>query len=67
MDPNPGAAARGRRGRALCARLKAAPDEIVQMYEPKKINVMVVGGETQGAWKMFGANYVKTVSVDSWR
>jgi len=39
----------------------------VQMYEPKEINVVVVGGETQGAWKMFGANYVTTVSVDAWR
>ncbi len=49
------------------SRLKAGPDEIVQMYEPKDINVVVVGGETQGAFKMFGANYVKTVSVDEWR
>ncbi len=49
------------------SRLKAAPDEIVQMYEPKEINVVVVGGETQGAWKMFGAKYVTTVSVDDWR
>jgi hypothetical protein len=49
------------------ARLKAAPDDIIQMYEPKEINVVVVGGETQGAWKMFGANYVRTVSVDAWR
>lgn len=49
------------------SRLKAAPDEIVQMYEPEQINVVVVGGETQGAWKMFGAKYVATVSVDAWR
>jgi hypothetical protein len=49
------------------ARLRAKPDEIIQMYEPTEINVVVVGGETQGAWKMFGANHVKTVSVDAWR
>ncbi|HXP76923.1 MAG TPA: UGSC family (seleno)protein [Stellaceae bacterium] len=49
------------------SRLKAKPDDIIQMYEPKDINVVVVGGETQGAWKMFGANYIKTVSVDAWR
>ncbi len=49
------------------ARLKAAPDDIVAMYEAQQINVVVVGGETQGAWKMFGANYLKTVSVDEWR
>ena len=48
-------------------RLKAAPDEIIQMYEADEINVVVVGGETQGAWKMFGAHYVTTVSVDAWR
>jgi hypothetical protein len=49
------------------SRLKAAPDEIIQMYEPDEINVAVVGGETQGAWKIFGAKYVTTVSVDAWR
>ena len=49
------------------SRLKAAPDEIVQMYEPEEVNVVVVGGETQGAWKIFGADYVTTVSVDAWR
>jgi hypothetical protein len=49
------------------SRLKAKADEIIQMYEPKEINVVVVGGETQGAWKMFGASYTKTVSVDAWR
>ena len=29
------------------------------MFEPKEINVAVIGGETQGAWKMFGARYVR--------
>jgi len=48
-------------------RLKAGPDDIIEMYDPKEINVVVVGGETQGAWKMFGANHAKTVSVDEWR
>lgn len=48
-------------------RLKAGPDDIIQMYDPKEINVVVVGGETQGAWKMFGASHAKTVSVDEWR
>ena len=49
------------------SRLEAAPDEIIKMYEPDEINVVVVGGETQGAWKMFGASYAKTISVDAWR
>ena len=49
------------------SRLKAKPDEIVQMFEAKEINVAIAGGETQGAWKMFGARYDTTVSVDAWR
>jgi hypothetical protein len=48
-------------------RLKAAPDEIVQMFEPQEINVAVTGGEAQGAWKMFGARYERTISIDAWR
>jgi hypothetical protein len=49
------------------SRLKAKPDEIVRMFEPGEINIAVTGGETQGAWKMFGARYQGTVSVDAWR
>jgi hypothetical protein len=49
------------------SRLKAKPDEIVAMFEPKEINVVVVGGETQGAWKMIGARHERTVSIDPWR
>ena len=49
------------------SRLMAKPDEIVQMFEPKEINIAVTGGEAQGAWKMFGARYERTVSIDAWR
>ena len=49
------------------SRLTAAPDQIVPMYEAEEINVVVAGGETQGAWKMLGANYITSVSVDAWR
>jgi hypothetical protein len=48
-------------------RLKAKPDEIVQMFEPREINVVITGGEAQGAWKMFGARYECTISIDAWR
>lgn len=48
-------------------RLKAAPDEIIEMYDESQINAVVVGGETQGAWKIFSAHYVTTTSVDAWR
>src|SRR5215813_3271988 len=49
------------------SRLKVAPDEIIQMFEPQEINIAVTGGEAQGAWKMFGARYERTVSIDAWR
>jgi hypothetical protein len=49
------------------ARLKAKPDDIVSMFEAKDINVVVVGGETQNAWKILGARHQATVSVDAWR
>ena len=49
------------------SRYNVPPETIVQMYEPEEIHVVVTGGGTQGAWKMFGADYVKTVSVDEWR
>jgi hypothetical protein len=49
------------------SRLKAKPDEIVHMFEPAEINVAITGGETQGAWKMFGARYEGTLSIDKWR
>ena len=51
----------------LATRLRAAPDDIIQIFEPSDINIVVAGGETQGAWKMFGCRYEKTISVDAWR
>jgi len=51
----------------FATRLKAAPDDLIEMYEAEDINVVVVGGETQGAWKIFSAWHVTTVSVDAWR
>jgi hypothetical protein len=52
----------------FASKLKAAPDALVAMYEPEEINIVVVGGETQGAWRMIGGSYRNaTVSVDAWR
>lgn len=53
----------------FASKLKANPDELVTMYEPKDINIVVVGGETQGAWRMIGGSYREnaTVSIDAWR
>jgi hypothetical protein len=53
----------------FASKLKARPDELVAMYEPKDINIVVVGGETQGAWRMIGGSYRQnaTVSIEAWR
>ena len=50
-------------------RLKAPPDQLIEMFESKDINIVVAGGETQGAWKMFGGSLRNdaVVSVDAWR
>src|SRR5947207_3221551 len=49
------------------SKLNAAPDELVPMFHPDSIHVVVVGGETNGYWRIMGCNYQKTVSVDEWR
>ncbi len=50
------------------SKLKAAPDEMVEIFQEKDINIIVAGGETQGGWKMFSANYRNgTISIDAWR
>ncbi|MCL4535962.1 MAG: hypothetical protein M1370_12480 [Bacteroidetes bacterium] len=49
------------------SKLKAAPDEMIPMFRPEDIHVVVVGGETNGYWRIMGCAYQKTVSVDEWR
>jgi hypothetical protein len=48
-------------------KLKAKDDEMIKMFRKDEINVVVVGGETNGYWRIFGAGYNKTASVDEWR
>ena len=48
-------------------RLKAPPDELIQMFAREDIHVVVVGGETNGYLRIMGCTYQKTVSVDEWR
>lgn len=48
-------------------RLKARPDELIPMFRPEDIHVVVMGGETNGYWRIMGGSYQKTVSVDEWR
>jgi hypothetical protein len=49
------------------SKLKAAPDAMIKMFKPDEIHIVVVGGETNGYWRIIGCNYQKTVSVDEWR
>jgi hypothetical protein len=49
------------------SRLKAHPDEVIRIYEPSDIHIVVAGGETQGAWKMISGALRATVSIDAWR
>jgi hypothetical protein len=49
------------------SKLKAAPDEPIPMFRREDIHVIVVGGETNGYWRIMGCNYQKTVAVDEWR
>jgi hypothetical protein len=49
------------------SKLRAAPDDLVPMFRREDIQVVVVGGETNGYWRVMGATYQKTVSVDEWR
>jgi len=48
-------------------KLKAAPDTLIPMFRREDIHVVVVGGETNGYWRIMGGNYQKTVAVDDWR
>ena len=49
------------------SRLKAHPDEVIKIFEPSEINIVVAGGETQGAWKMISGSLRAQVSIDAWR
>ena len=49
------------------SRLKAKPDEVITIFQPSEINIVVAGGETQGAWKMISGSLRATVSIDVWR
>ncbi len=70
VDPDPDASARGRRRRAVCVTPQGQSRRTgARSFEPSDINIVVAGGETQGAWKMFGGSYRPnmTVSIDAWR
>ena len=39
--------------------LKAKPDELIRIFPEQDINVVVVGGETNGYWRIMGANIAR--------
>lgn len=47
----------------------AAPDDMLKMFSEDEINIVVTGGETQGAWRIFEGKRLKdcTVPIDAWR
>jgi hypothetical protein len=49
------------------SKLTTAPDELIPMFPREDIHVVVVGGETNGYWRIMGCTYQKTVSIDEWR
>ncbi len=49
------------------SKLKAAPEEKIRIFEAAQISIAVAGGETQGAWRMFGGRHAKSVPIDRWR
>ena len=62
----------------FATRLKAAPDELVSLFTPNDIKIVVLGGETQGNFKMISGRYSglspgrdnkgnPTYLVDLWR
>jgi hypothetical protein len=47
---------------------KAKPDELIAPYhDPNKINIVVVGGNTNPLWKYSEYGYMRSESVDKWR
>ena len=44
-----------------------AGDDLIEMFEPGAIGVVVVGGATKPYWCVAGPRYQATVSVDAWR
>jgi hypothetical protein len=51
------------------SRLAADPEELIEIYTEDEIKIVVAGGETQGAWKIFGGVHRPGYSspIDVWR
>ena len=51
----------------LATKLRAKPDEMIPLWTPDQVNVVVVGGETNGYWRIAGARLAGSTCVDDWR
>ncbi|MGK6314812.1 UGSC family (seleno)protein [Neorhizobium sp. DT-125] len=51
----------------MAGKLKAGKDQLVHVFREQDINVVVVGGESNGYWQIYGAHHRTTVSIDEWR
>jgi hypothetical protein len=49
------------------ANLAVPEDQLINVFQEQNINVVVVGGESNGYWHVMGSNYRKSVSIDAWR
>jgi hypothetical protein len=62
-------ASRALQGVEPFASWKQVPDNelIAPFYDPDRINIVVVGGETSPLWKVSDYSHVMSVSIDKWR
>jgi len=51
----------------LATKLQAADDEEIEMYTAADVDIIVVGGETNGYWQIMGTRKLTTISIDDWR
>ncbi len=51
----------------MAGNLRDDPNELIRIFPESEINVIVVGGETNGYWQIMGAKLRKQVSIDEWR
>jgi hypothetical protein len=47
--------------------LEADDDELISVFPKNTIHIVVVGGETNGYWRIMGCNYAESMSIDAWR
>ena len=47
--------------------LRAEADEMISVFPRDQIHVVIVGGETNGYWRIMGCGYRKSGSIDEWR